>query len=43
MQFQRILCPVDFSDFSSAYEYALTLAEYHKAHLVALHAIELSK
>ena len=44
MQFKNILCPVDFSDFSaSAYEYALTLAEYYKAHLVALHAIELSK
>jgi nucleotide-binding universal stress UspA family protein len=44
MQFKRILCPVDFSDFSaSAYEYALTLAEYYKAHLVVLHAIELSK
>lgn len=44
MQFKRILCPVDFSDFSaSAYEYALTLAEYYKAHLVALHAVELSK
>ncbi len=44
MQFKRILCPVDFSDFSvSAYEYALTVAEYYKAGLVALHAIELSK
>jgi len=44
MQFKRILCPVDFSDFSvNAYEYALTLAEYYKTHLVALHAIELSK
>jgi nucleotide-binding universal stress UspA family protein len=44
MQFKLILCPVDFSDFSvSAYEYALTVAEYYKAHLVALHAIELSK
>lgn len=43
MQFKRILCPVDFSDFSvSAYEYALTVAEYYKAHLVVLHAIELS-
>lgn len=44
MQFKLILCPVDFSDFSvSAYEYAQTLAEYYKSHLVALHAIELSK
>lgn len=44
MQIKRILCPVDFSDFSvSAYEYALTVAEYYQAHLVALHAIELSR
>lgn len=44
MEFKTVLCPVDFSDFSaSAYEYALTLAEYYKAHLVTLHAIELSK
>lgn len=44
MQVKRILCPVDFSDFSvSAYEYALTLAEYYKSHLLVLHAIELSK
>lgn len=44
MQFKRILCPVDFSDFSvSAYQYALTLAEYYKADLVTLHAVELSK
>jgi nucleotide-binding universal stress UspA family protein len=44
MQFKLILCPVDFSDFSvSGYEHALTVAEYYKARLVALHAIELSK
>lgn len=44
MQFKRILCPVDFSDFSvSAYQYALTIAEYYKAHLVVLHGVELSK
>lgn len=44
MQFKRVLCPVDFSDFSAgAYEYALTVAEYYKAHVVALHAVELSK
>ena len=44
MQFKRVLCPVDFWDFSvSAYEYALTVAEYYKAHWVALHAVELSK
>jgi nucleotide-binding universal stress UspA family protein len=44
MQFKHILCPVDFSDFSvSAYEYALTLAQYYKAQLAVLHVIELSK
>jgi nucleotide-binding universal stress UspA family protein len=44
MQFNLILCPVDFSDFSaSAYEYALTLAEHYKVRLVALHVVELSK
>lgn len=44
MHFERMLCPVDFSDFSvSAYEYALSVAEYYKAQLVALHAIELWK
>ncbi len=44
MRFKLILCPVDFSEFSvSAYEYSLTVAEYYKTGLVALHAIELSK
>jgi nucleotide-binding universal stress UspA family protein len=44
MQVKCILCPIDFSDFSvSAYEHALTLAEYYKAELLALHAVELSK
>jgi hypothetical protein len=33
MHFERILCPIDFSDFSvSAFEYALTIADYYKAH-----------
>jgi nucleotide-binding universal stress UspA family protein len=41
MHFERLLCPIDFSDFSvSAYEYALTIADYYKAHLMVLHAIE---
>src|SRR5579864_420154 len=41
MHFERMLCPIDFSDFSvSAYEYALTIADYYKAHLVVLHTIE---
>lgn len=44
MKVKSILCPVDFSDFSvSAYQYALTLAQYYKAHLVTLHAVEWSK
>src|SRR5215469_11333658 len=41
MHCERILCPIDFSDFSvSAYEYALTIADYYKAPLAVLHAIE---
>lgn len=44
MQFKYILCPVDFSDFSvTAYQYALSIAEYYKARLVALHVVELWK
>jgi nucleotide-binding universal stress UspA family protein len=44
MQLKFILCPIDFSDFSvSAYPYALSAAEYYKAHLVAVHTIELWK
>jgi nucleotide-binding universal stress UspA family protein len=44
MQFNLILCPIDFSDFSvSAYQYALTLAEHYKVRLLALHVVELSK
>src|SRR5262244_1242210 len=44
MHFERMLCPIDFSDFSvSAYDYALTIADYYQAHLVVLHAIELWK
>jgi len=39
--FQRILCPVDFSDFSSkAYEYALSLAKHYEAHLSLLHVVQ---
>jgi nucleotide-binding universal stress UspA family protein len=44
MQLKSILCPIDFSEFSiRAYEYALSLAEYYKAKLVALHVVELWK
>ncbi|MFZ0292708.1 MAG: universal stress protein [Candidatus Sulfotelmatobacter sp.] len=44
MQVKSILCPIDFSDFSaSAYQYALSLADYYKARIVALHVVELWK
>ncbi len=44
MQLKRILCPIDFSDFSAAaYQYALSLAEYYKSKIVALHIVELWK
>lgn len=44
MQIRSILCPIDFSDFSvAAYQYALSLAEYYKAKVVALHIVELWK
>jgi universal stress protein A len=44
MQLKSILCPIDFSDFSApAYQYALSLAGYYKAKIVALHVVELWK
>jgi nucleotide-binding universal stress UspA family protein len=44
MQLKSILCPIDFSDFSvAAYHHALSLAEYYKARMVALHIVELWK
>jgi len=44
MLIQRILCPIDFSEFSTrAYRHALSLAEHYKAKLVALHVVELWK
>jgi nucleotide-binding universal stress UspA family protein len=44
MQLKSILCPIDFSDFSAtAYQHALSLAEYYKARIVALHIVELWK
>lgn len=44
MQLKSILCPIDFSDFSAAaYQHALSLAEYYKARMVAMHVVELWK
>jgi nucleotide-binding universal stress UspA family protein len=44
MQLKRILCPVDFSEFSAmAYQYALSLAEHYNAKVIALHVVELWK
>lgn len=44
MQLKSILCPIDFSDFSvAAYQYALSLAEYYEARIVALHVVEIWK
>ena len=44
MELKSILCPIDFSDFSAAaYQHALSLAEYYKARIIALHIVELWK
>lgn len=44
MQLKSILCPIDFSEFSAAaYQHALSLAQYYKARIVALHVVELWK
>ena len=44
MQVKSILCPIDFSDFSAAaYQYAVSLSEYYKARILALHVVELWK
>jgi nucleotide-binding universal stress UspA family protein len=44
MLIQRILCPIDFSEFSTrAFRHALSLAEHYRASLVALHVVELWK
>jgi len=44
MQLKSILCPIDFSEFSAAaYQHALSLAEYYKATIVALHVVEVWK
>src|SRR5690349_13569378 len=42
LELRRILCPVDFSEFSvRAYGYALALAERYRAKLVVQHVVEL--
>ena len=39
---KRILCPIDFSEFSvRAYRHALSLAEHYRAKLIAQHIVEL--
>jgi nucleotide-binding universal stress UspA family protein len=44
MLFQRILCPIDFSEFSTlAFRHAVSLAEHYRASLVALHVLEMWK
>ena len=41
-EIKSILCPVDFSEFSTrAYRYALALAEHYQARLVVQHVVEL--
>jgi hypothetical protein len=41
-EIRRILCPIDFSEFSvRAYCHALSLAEHYRAKLVAQHIVEL--
>ena len=42
LEIKRILCPIDFSEFSvRAYHHALSLAEHYRAKLVAQHVVEL--
>ena len=44
LEIKRILCPVDFSEFSiRAYHYALSLAEHYRSELVVQHTVELSR
>ena len=41
LEVKRILCPLDFSEFSvRAYRHALSLAEHYRAKLVAQHTVE---
>lgn len=42
MLIKLIICPIDFSEFSTrAYRHALSLAEHYRAKLLALHVVEL--
>jgi len=42
LKLERILCPVDFSEFSArAYRYGLSVAEHYGAKLVVQHVVEL--
>jgi len=42
LELKRILCPVDFSEFSvTAYRHALSLTQHYRAKLVAQHVVEL--
>ncbi|MFZ0200593.1 MAG: universal stress protein [Candidatus Sulfotelmatobacter sp.] len=42
LEIKRILCPIDFSEFSvRAYHHALSLAEHYRAKLVPQHIVEL--
>jgi nucleotide-binding universal stress UspA family protein len=42
LEVKRILCPVDFSEFSiRAFRHALSLAEHYRAGLIAQHVVEL--
>ena len=44
MRLKSILCPIDFSEFSSAaYQHASPLAEYYQARLICLRIVELWK
>jgi len=43
-EIRRILCPIDFSEFSvSAYRHALSLARHYRAKLFVQHIVELSR
>src|SRR6266404_7456680 len=38
---RRILCPIDFSEFSAtAYRYALSIAQHYEANLFVQHVVE---
>src|SRR5208283_4977594 len=42
LEIKRILCPIDFSEFSArAYRYALTIAGHYRSKVVAQHIVEL--